>query len=219
MNIHIRDDALIADALALLLRSRGHDAIRVSRETVPFESGRPDVVVTDLGPNEGPTTVLALRQSAEATPIAVLTECRNPARLREAMLAGADGIALKREGIQEIERTLVLVADSKHRSSFRNASGHVWSRGARSVIESGDRGRRSHDAVTAKERLVLERLVLGENTAEIARVLGIGEATVRSHLQNLFLKFGVHSRLGLTACALRTGVVRVDPATRVRSAS
>jgi DNA-binding CsgD family transcriptional regulator len=46
-------------------------------------------------------------------------------------------------------------------------------------------------AITPAERRVLEALLAGENLVEAAQRLGIGKATARTHLQNLFGKTGV----------------------------
>jgi hypothetical protein len=54
---------------------------------------------------------------------------------------------------------------------------------------------------------VLTRLARGESTARIAASLDVGTATVRTHVQNLFYKFGTHSRLELLAHARRAGLL------------
>lgn len=49
--------------------------------------------------------------------------------------------------------------------------------------------------LTTREREILELLRTGATTAGIAGELGITRATVRNHMQNIFGKLGVHSRL------------------------
>jgi DNA-binding NarL/FixJ family response regulator len=61
--------------------------------------------------------------------------------------------------------------------------------------------------VTARERQVLELLAEGTNQKQIAAQLTISSKTVGTHIQNLLLKFGVHSRAELVACAYRDGLV------------
>ena len=58
--------------------------------------------------------------------------------------------------------------------------------------------------MTPKEKAVLGLLIRGTSTAEIAAELEVSEATVRTHLQHLFTKFGVHSRIARAAAAVRT---------------
>jgi DNA-binding CsgD family transcriptional regulator len=51
--------------------------------------------------------------------------------------------------------------------------------------------------LSAREREVLDLLLLGRSYGEIARVLGIGERTVKYHQGNIFEKLGTDSRLDL----------------------
>jgi GAF domain-containing protein len=62
--------------------------------------------------------------------------------------------------------------------------------------------------VTPRERDVLEALVTGASTREIAKQLVISEYAVRYHLRNLFQKLEVHSRSQLVARALQSGLGR-----------
>jgi pimeloyl-ACP methyl ester carboxylesterase/DNA-binding CsgD family transcriptional regulator len=50
------------------------------------------------------------------------------------------------------------------------------------------------DALSVRERQVLEHLVQGRSNGEIAESLAISEKTVRNHVSNLFDKLGVWSR-------------------------
>jgi PAS domain S-box-containing protein len=59
----------------------------------------------------------------------------------------------------------------------------------------------SGDSLTRREREVLKLLAAGANTRVLAERLGISPATVRNHVQNLFGKLGVHSRLEAVAYA------------------
>ena len=62
--------------------------------------------------------------------------------------------------------------------------------------------------LTPRERDLLQLLVAGASTPEIARRLVVSEYTVRFHLRNLFLKLEVHSRTQLVAQALHLGLAR-----------
>jgi DNA-binding NarL/FixJ family response regulator len=58
-----------------------------------------------------------------------------------------------------------------------------------------DGGHTSLDALTPRERQILELLADGLDTREIAAKLVVSLATVRNHVQNILAKLGVHSRL------------------------
>ena len=68
-----------------------------------------------------------------------------------------------------------------------------------SAQSTGPAPRRPVDELTPQERIVLGMLEEGLSTAEIVRKMGIGNSTVRSHIQAILTKLGVHSRLQAVA--------------------
>jgi ATP/maltotriose-dependent transcriptional regulator MalT len=50
------------------------------------------------------------------------------------------------------------------------------------------------DSLTGREKEVLALACMGQRNHEIAQTLGIAVETVKSHLQNIFYKFGMRSR-------------------------
>jgi PAS domain S-box-containing protein len=60
--------------------------------------------------------------------------------------------------------------------------------------------------LTRRELEVLRLVATGANTKAIAAGLHVSTATVRNHVQNLFGKLGVHSRLEAAALANRRGL-------------
>lgn len=61
--------------------------------------------------------------------------------------------------------------------------------------------------LTSREQEVLMQMVDGGSTQQIARSLAITEATVRSHVQNVLVKLGVHSRLEATTVVAESGAL------------
>jgi two-component system nitrate/nitrite response regulator NarL len=57
--------------------------------------------------------------------------------------------------------------------------------------------------LTTRERQCLQLLVDGQDTAQMAQRLGVSPATVRTHVQSLLTKLGVHSRLEAASLAVR----------------
>lgn len=57
--------------------------------------------------------------------------------------------------------------------------------------------------LTSRELQVLELLRAGATTGDIARQFSISRATARNHIQNIFRKLGVHSRIEAVAYANR----------------
>lgn len=66
---------------------------------------------------------------------------------------------------------------------------------------------RRASTLTRREREILRLLIAGANTRVVAERLGVSPSTVRNHVQNLFGKLGVHSRLEAVAFATTHRIV------------
>jgi DNA-binding NarL/FixJ family response regulator len=94
----------------------------------------------------------------------------------------------------------------------------MWTRGAARQPSTGGNGSYSHregppalvHGLTLRERQVYGLLVEGTSNKEIAKQLSIRSNTVRTHVQNLLAKLGVHTRLEAVTVAVRGGFVRPD---------
>lgn len=64
------------------------------------------------------------------------------------------------------------------------------------------------DRLSARQREVLELLADGVPAREIARRLGLAEATVRNHIRLTLRKLGCHSQLEAVAVAFRDGLLQ-----------
>jgi DNA-binding NarL/FixJ family response regulator len=63
------------------------------------------------------------------------------------------------------------------------------------VIDSGLRGFVSTMKVTPRELQILSHLSAGKTNRSISRDMEISEGTVRRHLENIYRKLDVHSRI------------------------
>ncbi|MDQ3250643.1 MAG: response regulator transcription factor, partial [Chloroflexota bacterium] len=64
--------------------------------------------------------------------------------------------------------------------------------------------------LTPREHQVLSTLALGHSNAGIADLLMISEATVRTHIANVFSKLNLRDRTHATIFALKRGLVSLD---------
>lgn len=202
------DERLFGEALSSLLTHRGHEvpSVAPSEFVHAMQDTNHDACLANIHApaRHAGELIQQIKLKAPWLPVVALSSDSDPGLLQEAVNAGADGVCVKLDGIEEIESVLMRAAST--REGLRSEP--VWSRGATSLARRGSRGPRGA-ALTARERSVLELLIEGASTASIAEELGIGEATARTHLQHLFNKFGVHSRLALVASAVRSDAVRV----------
>ncbi len=67
----------------------------------------------------------------------------------------------------------------------------------------------SGSELSAREVEVLEEIVRGKSNKEIAGVLRISEATVKSHINNILSKLGVTDRTQAATTALQRGIVHL----------
>ncbi|HEX4218849.1 MAG TPA: response regulator transcription factor [Acidimicrobiales bacterium] len=210
------DHSLFSEAFASLLLQRGHDVVHcVATPAEALVAGRqlrPEVFLLDLHfPGvHGVDAVKLLRAAMADAPIVVLTAEPDAELLRQALDAGADGVVLKSEGVDEIEHVLRCVQPARAGAQrARPSADKTWSRQARALAQRQARIVEDRN-LTPRERQVIVLLVQGKSTAAIAGIMNVGKATLHAHLQHLFVKLGVHSRLELVAYAIRRGIVHVD---------
>jgi DNA-binding NarL/FixJ family response regulator len=66
-------------------------------------------------------------------------------------------------------------------------------------------------ALSEREREVLRHLAAGRSNAEIAAVLSLSAATVKTHVSRILGKLEVRDRVQATGVAHRAGLQHTDP--------
>jgi two-component system, NarL family, nitrate/nitrite response regulator NarL len=200
MRVVICDDhRLLAECLREAIEGAGHevDALAASpaEAIVCVELKRPDVLLLDLGFPDGDSLAAArdLTASHPGTRIVVLTGSDSLEDARRALDAGVAGYLRKDERIDRIIDALERCA-----SGERVVDGQLLRRLTRQPVRST--GFRDVNLLTPRERDVARLLQAGLNTAEMVEQLGIRESTVRRHVQAIFAKLSVHSRIEAVAC-------------------
>ncbi|MGB6771272.1 MAG: response regulator transcription factor, partial [Candidatus Dormiibacterota bacterium] len=80
------------------------------------------------------------------------------------------------------------------------------------------RGRAAHSwpsGLTEREVDVLRRLARGHTNRQTARLLHISEATVHTHVVNIYGKLGVSTRAGATLFALENDLLGVPSEAKI----
>lgn len=173
--------------------ANGAEAVELARKH------RPDVVLMDLlmPVMDGITATSAIRQQMPDTEVIALTSVLEDASVVGAVRAGAIGYLLKDTQADELCRALKAAAAGQVQLSPQAA--------ARLMREV--RTPDSPEPLTDRETEVLRLLAQGKANKEIARELGIGEKTVKTHVSNILGKLGVASRTQAALYAVRIGLV------------
>lgn len=170
----------------------------------------PDVVVTDIRmPGmDGIETTARLTQRFPDVKVLVLTQFDLDEHVFGALAAGASGYLLKESSADELRSAIRTVARGDAIVAPRACRRLLAA--AKPVLTSA-RSPQSADspfsALSARELEVVRALAEGSSNAEIAQVLFISEATVKSHVASILRKLGVRDRIHIVIEAFRNGVV------------
>jgi DNA-binding NarL/FixJ family response regulator len=161
----------------------------------------PDVVLMDLRmpKMDGVAAIGRIREVAPAIPVLVLTTYGTDADIVRAIEAGATGYLLKDTTREELLGAIRSAAAGRSAPAPSVASRLV----ARMAAPAGS-------ALSAREIEVLELVARGRSNKEIARLLHLSEATVKTHLVHSFSKLGVEDRTEAVMAALDRGIIRLS---------
>ncbi|MGH9317630.1 MAG: response regulator [Thermoanaerobaculia bacterium] len=136
------------------------------------------------------------------TRVIVLSMHANEEYVHQALRAGAAGYLLKDAGTAELELAVRAVARGQTYLSPA-ISKQVVSEYVRRTETS------SLEALTPRQREVLQMIAEGCTTKEIAKKLDCGVKTVETHRTQLMGRLDIHDMAGLVRYAIRSGLV--DP--------
>ncbi|GAA5169589.1 response regulator transcription factor [Amycolatopsis dongchuanensis] len=201
----VDDQAAVREALAVMLDlADGIDVVATAadgREALEVVAAHePDVVLMDLHMPvlDGVAATGRIKATAPGVQVVVLTTFGDDESILAALEAGASGYLTKEAERARIEQAVrdagagdVVLAPEVQRRLIALAT-----RRARPAAEPV--------AFTAREREILGLIGEGLRNPEIARRLVISEATVKTHINNLFAKAGFRSRADAVRYALST---------------
>jgi DNA-binding NarL/FixJ family response regulator len=166
------------------------------------EELRPDVVLMDLlmPVMDGITAISTIRREVPDTEVIAVTSVLEDASVIGAVRAGAIGYLLKDTRAEELCRAIKAAAAGQVQLSPEAA--------ARLLREV--RAPESPETLTEREVDVLRLVARGEANKQIARDLGIGEKTVKTHVSNILAKLGVASRTQAALYAVQIGLVPAE---------
>jgi two-component system, NarL family, response regulator NreC len=204
------DHTMVRQGLRALLEAEsGFSVVGEAKdgpETIAMtESLKPDVLVVDLMmPGVGGLEVMRqLGRKVSGTKFVVLSMYANEAYVVEALRSGALGYVLKDTGSEELVRAI------KHVMQGGRYLSPPLSEGSLEAYLERVRSGGAQEALTPREREVLQLAAEGHNNAEIAERLFISPRTAETHRANLMRKLGLHSQAELIHFAFQSGLVSV----------
>jgi DNA-binding NarL/FixJ family response regulator len=198
------DQATIREALAVMLdlaedvdvvatAANGEEAVAAAAEH------RPDVLLMDINMPvmSGVEATSHIRAAHPHTKIVMLTTFDDDESILAALQAGASGYLTK-----EADRDTILqaVRSASHGQAVLDPK--VQRRLVTLATRRAAPSSNPAVVLTTREREILSLIGEGLRNPEIAAHLVISEATVKTHINNLFAKAGIHSRAEAVRYAL-----------------
>ena len=202
----VDDHSVVREGLRVFLQLQ--DGIEVAGEAGDGEEAleqalalRPDVILMDLvmPKLDGVAAMRELRARVPESRVIVLTSFLDDERLLPAVQAGAAGYLLKNSEPAELVRAI---------RAAHGGETIIDPTVASRLVQAIADGRRSaaDQALTRREREVLELIARGRSNKRIAFELGISEKTVKTHVGHVLAKLGVSDRTQAALLAVREGL-------------
>src|SRR5690242_1609508 len=196
------NNRILCEALASMLQARGHPVLAIAttaRDSIAaVAANRPDACLLELRfpDGSGLDVVRAIRRSVPETKIVVFSRITDPAEVSEAKKIGVAGFLHKDQKLQTI--TIALGVISAGRTAFdpgcsRRPSRRMMPSPTEEMLQK----------LTPRERQVLQRIVAGQSTGQMAREMNVAMSTLRSHIGRVLSKLGARSQVQAAAIASR----------------
>ena len=151
----------------------------------------PDIVIVDINlpGSSGINLVASLKNEFPKILFLMCTAFEDDDKIFKSLIAGANGYILKNDGLDALFIAL---------SDLLNGGGPMSKAIAKKVINSFNiksQQQSSNQILTNKEIIVLEFIAKGLLNKEVAKEMNISVFTVQKHLQNIYQKLHVNTRI------------------------
>lgn len=166
----------------------------------------PDVALMDIAMPmiNGIEALRALTQREKPTRVIMLSMHQSEQYVQEALRAGAWGYLLKGGPSQEVLEAI----RSVHKGHRYFA--HEIAERMRELMLRGEEHHSPLDALSARERQVLQLVVEGKSSSEIGKLLFLSPKTVDTYRSRLMQKLNVGDVPALVRLSIREGIVSAD---------
>jgi len=170
------------------------------------KSLKPDVVLLDIHmPGvSGKEAVQLIAEEAPSTHVVMLTVSEDAEDLIEAVRAGARGYLLKNIDTDFLLESLRRAARGESVMAAQ-MTGKLLA-GVRAMAKDGPEDVEEKEKLSPREREIVALLARGASNKEIANTLNVAESTVKIHVQNIFKKLNLSSRVQVAVYAVEHGL-------------
>ena len=167
---------------------------------------QPDIVVMDLSLPDlnGLDATRQIVSQSPQTEVLVLTMHHSEELAREVLKAGARGYVLK----SDADGHLIAAVDAlrQHKPFFTSGVTEFMLDGFLKTVTDSQQG--SKDAVTPRERELIQLLAEGLSNKEAAARLGVSVKTIEAHRANIMRKLHLRSVSDLVRYAIRNKIAQ-----------
>ena len=180
--------------------TNGHDAVRKIRKL------RPDVAILDVelvGLN-GIEASLKIAGLSPSTAIVMLATTASPEFIFRALRAGARGyLSREASGLELVDAVRTIREGKRYLSPKITAtliSDYISEHRSPSPLES----------LTSRERNILQLVVEGSSSAQVADILAFSPKTVDTYRSRIKQKLGIHDLPALVKFAIQHGITSIE---------
>ena len=180
----------------------GREAVALAR------THRPELVVMDISMRElnGIEATAQIRAELPQTRVLILSMHTTEDFVRRALKAGASGYLVKDSAPLELKMAI---------EAIRRGETYLSSRVSKTLLSGLVDGRPPQsesglDALTPRQREILQLIAEGRSTKEIAFALSVSVKTVETHRAALMERLGIHDVAGLVVFAVRHKLISID---------
>ena len=200
------DHAIVRAGLKLLLETQndisvigeadnGREAVKIVKKLSPR------IAILDIAMPElnGIETAIRLREAAPNTRVIILSMYSTSEHIYRALQAGALGYLLKESAGSEIIKAVRCIYAGR-----RYLSEKIGDTARFSDLDAA--GKSPLESLSEREREVLQLVVEGKSSAEIAVSINLSPKTVETYRSRLMQKLGVHDVAGLVKFSILHGL-------------
>jgi len=217
ISVFLADDhTIVRDGLRFLLEAQADitvvgDAADGRQAVRQVQQLRPDVVIMDIAMPElnGIEATQQIRQTCPSTQVVILSVHSTAEHIFRALQAGARGYLLKESAGMEVVDAIRAVHAGRR---------YVSQRITETMIDDYVRQRQAAEPrsplerLSPREREVLQLVVEGKSSAEIADILFLSTKTVETYRSRLMHKLGISDLPSLVKFAIQHGLTPLEQA-------